>query len=56
MKVVVIFEFPEITDIDGPDANKIVSEITRSTTELERTVLWTQDYDCNVWIDEVLGD
>lgn len=47
MKVHVIFEFAEITQIDSEQADHIVEDITNETVALAK------EYGAKVWVDDV---
>lgn len=47
MKVIVVFDFEDITYLEGGEADDIVNDITTDTLK------WMKEYKANVWVDDV---
>jgi hypothetical protein len=48
MKIIVVFDFPEIVNLDGKKADDAVEDITRETVALAK------DYNCQVSVHDVV--
>lgn len=54
MKVHVIFNFPDITDPDSPEADEVIDVITSDTVELQST--FPEALKCEVWVEDATQD
>jgi hypothetical protein len=50
MKVVIVFEYPEVIDPNSSEADAIVEHLSELTTR------WSDDLDATVYVDEVEGE
>lgn len=53
MKVVMVFEFPDITDPNSAEATEVVDALTLDTLRMQEE--WA-DNSARVWIEEVEGE
>jgi hypothetical protein len=55
MKVFVCFEFPSIQDLNGPEADEVVANLTEFTVRAQET-LREEGQQVDVWVDEARED